>query len=81
MTRLVVVYDAGSARTGEIMSGLGGLGDVTFAVPPSAAAPALLAAMRSLGDVVTLDRGIDDQVARTWCTSCITTRLRQCRAR
>jgi len=62
VTRLVVVYDAGSARTGEIASSLSGLGRVTFAVPAAAAAPGLLTTMRGLADVVTLEGGVVDQV-------------------
>lgn len=62
MTRLLVVYDAGSARTGEIASGLRALGQVTFAVPASAATPRLLTVMRELGDVVTLEGGTEEQV-------------------
>lgn len=62
MTRLVVVYDAGSARAGEIVSSLGELGQVTFAVPASAASPRLLATMRELAGVVTLEGGVAEQV-------------------
>jgi hypothetical protein len=62
VTRLIVVYDAGSARTGEIASSLARLGRVTFAVPANAANPGLLTTMRGLADVVTLEGGVADQV-------------------
>lgn len=62
MTRLIVVYDAGSARTGEIASSLTGLGRITFAVPAGSATPGLVTAMQGLGDVVVLEGGVADQV-------------------
>ena len=63
MTNLVVVYDAGSARVAEIASGLRTLGEITFAVPSSAADPGLLAVMRELGQAVVLDAGLAEQVS------------------
>lgn len=55
MTPLVVVYDEGSARVGEIAAGLRALGEVIFAVPRGAAEAGLLTLMGDLGQAVVLD--------------------------
>jgi ATP-grasp domain len=55
MTSLVVVYDEGSARVGEIAGGLSALGEVIFAVPRGAADAGLLTLMGDLGQAVVLE--------------------------
>lgn len=62
MTALVVVYDEGSARVGEIAAGLSALGEVIFAVPRGAADAGLLTLMGDLGQAVVLDGSPSDDI-------------------
>ncbi|MFE6311709.1 ATP-grasp domain-containing protein [Streptomyces rochei] len=52
--RLVVVYDLSAAGPAEILAGLKGLGEVTFAVNPSDFTRRLLPLLRELAEVVML---------------------------
>ncbi|GIF45980.1 biotin carboxylase [Asanoa ferruginea] len=54
MTRLVVVYDKGAATPVEVGAGLGDLGEVVFALPPSPFNDRLLPLVRELGEVLPL---------------------------
>ncbi len=62
MTRFVVVYDRGAASPMEVGSGLGPLGEVVFAVPPSPFNERLAPLLGQFGRVVPIGResAVDD---------------------
>ena len=54
MKRIAVIYDKGAASPMDVVAGLGGLGEVVFAVPPSDFNERMLPLLRELGEVLTI---------------------------